>query len=940
MSRLRAIPFGCDLIKDIADTILDGPVIDDTITIVLPGKRPSLYLKAHLAARTGGSAFFPPPCFSFEEFIDHIARRRYPAFEDLDGINAVWLIFTLIKTLPVFGGHPFRTKDFGEFLNWGFHLLSFIERLDTEDIDNSVLTHVESNAAIGYDIPSSVNELLANISVLRQEFHAALAGHSWFTRGTKHLAAAEEARNMAGSDPGTVLFAGIFGLTGTEKRIVRSFWDSDRALVIMSGDPEEWPLLKEFVSYLKASAEYEVPPDLKPPVIHLHSGHDVHSEALEAYRIIREDVHSRGAIILPAPDSLFPVLNLVVDRIDVPCNISLGHPIDRTALYTLVRSILDAACERRPDGLYPADLYLSVMLHPFIKNIYPAGNFRNILVHIENIISGNSAVGFLPGRSAVLPDDMEAILMTAENGPCDRESIEALKKVHALLFGNFQNAMTIDSIAVNLEAVLEAILHFTEVRSYVLSGPIFESMFKALQVLRRTLFAGIRLSDNPAKNVRALHDIVLKHLGMADLPFDTHPIEELEILGMLEARNISFERLVVLDVNEGVLPGPRQINPVVPLGVFETLGIPSPEFSEAIYRYNFYRLIGSAQEVHLIFRGSDDKPRSRYIEEIIWKEERRQNKINVMPVQQTVMPVNLKREIFPPVIDKTGPVLSALRTKGFSPSSLDTYVACPLLFYFTRLMGLEERQGFSTDIDASSRGDIIHRILFDTFLPFAGVPLMRERENDVLESLQRALQKHLAEQHNSGEYYLFRNMAQYKLESFIKGHFRDIKEMCIIKYLEQKLSAQFFIDTGPVLLSGKVDRIDCDHAGEKYTVIDYKTGSLSGQYPSKILNKTDFSDIVSIHDHVPSFQLPVYMIIFSSARNIPIENISARLIMLGKNSEESFFKNKQNDNGRLIAAYTDGIRTVISHMLDPNTPFAAFDTKRCMDCRARNLCHV
>ena len=937
MSRFRAIPFGCDLIEEIADTIAAG---DENVTIVFPGRRPSLYLKARLAARAEGKAFFPPQCFSFEELIDRIARTRYPSFEDIDGINAVWLIFTLIKTLPVFGGHLFRTKDFGEFINWGAHLLHFIERLDTEDIANDALTHVERNAAIGYDIPPSVNELLANISQLRQEFHALLAGHSLFTRGTKHLAAAEEAANMAGLYPGRILFAGVFGLTGTEKKVVRSFWDSGRTDVIVSGNPDEWPLLKDLAAYLKAGAEYREPVDIQPPAIYLHSGHDTHSEALEAYRIIHEHINVRTAIVLPAPDSLFPVLNLVVDRIDAPYNISLGHPMDRTALFGLVRDILDTACERRPDGLYPSDLYLNVMLHPFIKNMYPDSDLRKLLLYVERVISGDAEDGFLPGRSAVLPEDMENTAAASAGETFDPGSIEALRKVHTLLFRNFQNAATIDVIAVNLETVLEAILNSTEVKSYALSGPIFDSLFKALEVLRRTLFAGIPLSENPVKNVRAMHDIVLKHLGMTDLPFDTHPVEELEILGMLEARNISFERLIILDVNEGVLPGPRQINPVVPLGVFETLGIPPPEFSEAIYRYNFYRLIESAQEVHLIFRGIDDRPRSRYIEEIVWREERKEKAINVMPVEQTIVPVNLKRGIFPPLIDKTESVISALYVRGFSPSILDAYVTCPLLFYFTRLIGLEERRGFSTDIDALSRGDVIHRILLDTFLPFTGTLLTRDRENDVLESLQSALKKHLAERYNSGEYYLFRNMARHKLRSFIKSHFKDCGEPFIIKHLEEKLGTQFLAGGIPVMLSGKVDRIDCDLAGQKYTVIDYNTGSVAGQYPAQILNKTDFSDIVSIHEHVPSFQLPVYINILSASRNIPIENIGARLIILGNNSEEPFFKNKRDDNSEVIAAYTDGIKTVISHMLNPDEPFTAFDTKRCMECRARDLCHV
>jgi ATP-dependent helicase/nuclease subunit B len=939
MSRFRAIPFGCDLIDEVAGMITDDPAGDQNVTIVFPGRRPSLYLKENLAKRAG-RAFFPPPCFSFEEFIEHLARRRHPAYEDIDAIDAIWLTFTLINTLPAFGGHPFRAKDFGEFLGWGAHLLHFIERLDTEGIGNEALTNVERNAAIGYDIPASVNELLANISILRREFHAALDARSWFTRGTKHLAAAEEAKTAAPADAGRVLFAGIFGLTGTEKEVVRSLWDAGRADIVVSGNPDEWPPLKDLASYLKATPELKEEVQITHPVIHLHSGHDTHSEALEAYRIINEGTRAQTAIVLPAPDSLFPVLNLVVDRIDTPCNISLGYPMDRTALFGLVRNTLDAACERRPDGFYPSDLYLNVVLHPFVKNMYPDSNLRKLLLHAERALSGDTTDGALAGRSGVLPDEIEALVSISPDEAFDAASIAALKRVHALFFRDLEGAATTHDIATNLENILETVLNATEVRSYALSGPIFDSLFKALEVLKRALFAKTPLAGNPVKNVRALHDIVLNHLGMADLPFDTHPVEDLEILGMLEARNISFERLIIPDVNEGVLPGPRQVNPLVPVGVFEALGIPTPEYGEAVYRYNFYRLIGSAREVHLIFRGSDDRPRSRYIEEILWNEERRQKTINVMPVRQTIMPVNLRRDIPPPVIEKTPSVISALHVRGFSPSALDTYVVCPLLFYFTRLVGLEEQQGFSTDIDPAGRGDIVHRVLYDTFLPFTGIPLTREIQGDVIESLDRALQRHFTDKPNSGEYYLFRNMARYKLTSFVKAHLKNREGPFVVQSLEERLAAQFLAGDTPVTLSGKVDRIDSDPEGGRFTVIDYKTGSGPKQYPAGVLNRTDFRDIASIHDHVPSFQLPVYMNIFSASRDIPIENVSARLIMLGKNSEEPFFKSKKDNSAELIAAYTEGLRTVISHMLGPATPFTAFDTRRCMGCRARDMCHM
>ncbi|MRR36661.1 hypothetical protein EG829_18755, partial [bacterium] len=540
------------------------------------------------------------------------------------------------------------------------------------------------------------------------------------------------------------------------------------------------------------------------------------------------------------------------DRIEAPCNISLGYRMDRTALFGLVRGILDAACERRPDGLYPADLYLNVVLHPFVKNMYPGTGLRKLLLHIERIVSGDTDDGPFAGRSGVIPGELETSVPASGDGAFDPGSLAALKKVHKIVFGDLEVFTTVHGVATTVENILEAVLSATDVRSYVLSGPIFDCFFTALDVLKRSLFARDRLSGDPVKNARAVHDIILGRLAAAVLPFDTHPIEELEILGMLEARNISFERLIVLDVNEGILPGPRQINPVIPVGVFDTLGVPPPALSEAIYRYNFYRLIGGAREVHLVYRASDDRPRSRYIEEIVWSEERTRKTINVIPVQKTIAPVNLRRDIPPPVIEKTGSVISALCARGFSSSMLDTYVACPLLFYFTRLAGLEEMQGFSTDIDAMSRGDIIHRVLFDTFLPFRGMPLTGEIKSDVLENLENALQRHFTGESHSGEYYLFRNMARYKLQSFIKTHLRNRTESFIVKYLEEKIESQFPVGSLQVKLTGKVDRIDCDPSGENYVIIDYKTGSGGKQYPAGGAGKTNFLDIRSIHDNIRS----------------------------------------------------------------------------------------
>lgn len=939
MSVLRSIPFASDIIEEIAGIIGNEASTGEGTVIVFPGKRPSLYLKARLAALAGPRAFFPPRCFSLDQLIDEIARRQNPGFADIDHGDAAFILFGLIRSLGAFERHALAGKGFGDFLHWGRHLLSFIDRLDMEGIENSALVNVERNASIGYDVPQSVNELLSNISLIRSEFHRVLAEGRWFTRGTKRIAAVKETDGRVPDDLRRVVFAGLFGLTGGERKILRSFWDAGQATVLLSGDPEDWPVLKDLVGHLKAKVEYGDAARNERPVVNLHAGHDTHAEVLEAYRILKESPRKKTAIVLPDADPLFPLLSFVADRTELKCNISLAYPMDRTPVFDLTRAVLAARVERRTDGQYPSARYLAVILHPFIKNLEPDSNLRSLLVHIERSLSDETGKGPLAGRSLVtLAEIEEAAAALDPSGQAGH--LAALLDVHRLFFKNFENLSTVGDVAAALEEALEAIIFKTPVRSYVLSGTIFESIFGALGSLKGSLFSSSPLSDDPADNTRTACEITLHHLENTTLPFDTHPVEELEIIGMLESRNLSFDRVIILDVNEGVLPGPREVSPVIPVGVFETLGIPSPEFTEAIYRYNFYRLTGSAGEVHLIYRSSEDRPRSRYIEEILWEEEKSQGRLDVIPIRQTVVTVNLKRQTSPPAIEKTDTILRILAGNALSPSTLDTYVRCPLLFYYARLMGLERRKTFSGDIEATDRGNIIHRILRDTFSPYLGHTLTKESEDTLRGSLQNALETSFKTIPASGDYYLFKRIAAYKLDSFLRRHMRTLGEPVAIECLEEAFRKPLEIGGSSVSLHGRIDRVDHGIASGRYTVYDYKTGTAK-QYPSKIMEKTDFSDILSIHDHVPSFQLPIYIHIFSAQRNIPVEMIDAALILLGNNTDDALLKGKdEKESKRLFEAYTSGIETVVSHMLDPDQPFEAFDTNRCTDCPARDLCHV
>ena len=148
------------------------------------------------------------------------------------------------------------------------------------------------------------------------------------------------------------------------------------------------------------------------------------------------------------------------------------------------------------------------------------------------------------------------------------------------------------------------------------------------------------------------------------LPFETKPIEDLEIIGVLESRNISFDTVIMLDVNEGIMPQAKKINPLIPLGIYDILGIPSPEYNEEIFRYYFYRLVRSARDVHLLYIDSEEKPRSRYIEQLIWEQERATQTINAIKVDKKTYKINVHLQSTLPVIEKTEKVQNILREKN------------------------------------------------------------------------------------------------------------------------------------------------------------------------------------------------------------------------------------------------------------------------------------
>ncbi len=943
MKPVRIVPMGCDFIEAVRDFLEGLEVPLNRTAIIFPGKRPGLYLKEALAA-TRKAPFFPPASFSVDGFIDHLVASRWPGLSDVDQPDAVWMLFKAVRSLRL-SGSLFAKDNFGDFFPWGSHLLSFIESVDVENVPQERLLSVEENAAIGYDVPESVNLLLRQIVAVRSAFHALLETERCLTRGYKYLKALEALDAPSLPDFDAVIFAGLFATTEVERRIVRRLWEVGQAEIILEGNPGEWPVLNELVRHLGAPVE---PLDRNmakgDTMVRIYSGFDTHAEALHAASILGTAPPNRTAVVLPLPATLFPLLTFAVDRWHDNYNVSIAYPLSRTSLFSLMDALLRAQDGTAERSVYAAPDYLGIILHPFVKNARLTPLLWRLLSAVKEWLT-RDASSPLYGKAFLGVDDVEeAAVSWLKRTPrgrelCERDGavVEGLKKIHHVFFRAFERPSDLAELSLRLQEAFEFLMLNTELKSYVLSGEIFTRLIEALEDIKRSRIATERFHDNDEEHGRALRDFLRRHLKHLSVPFDTTPLETLEILGLLETRSLRFETVLILDINEGVIPAAKHIDPLVPVGVYESLGLPAAEEHEEVFRYYFQRLVAGAREAHLIYVEAEDKPRSRYIEMLIWQKERSLGSLDVVTVERSTQKIRLRTKKEPPSFPKTPAIIRALAGKTFSPSSIDDYVRCPVFFYHRHMLRFEEEQLLSSDIEDSDRGTIIHAILFDTFAGYLNRPLAKDDRPALLRNLDEALNRHFDGRIVTGDYYLFRRVAEHKLKAFLQKHIDELDGPVTIAHLEEPVEGSIPALGPEVRFRGRIDRVDYVPATGMHTIIDYKTGG--GPQYSKALRQVDPASMEEIHCRVPSLQLPLYVQVYAERASVPVADMDAVLALLKTNKEEHLFKGIERDEKEGVQKHFMAMAaTVLTHLRNPAISFAPFDDRACPGCAFNCLC--
>jgi len=354
------------------------------LAIVFGGKRPPLFVKRALSKRLGRN-ILSPRFFTIDEFVTYTVRKKeqFGMMPDLENCH---LLYSLAKkkTPQVLQ----RRTTFVEFLPWAREILSFIEQLDLEHIDSAKLDKIKANAEIGYPVPEDINALLKNIVTLREEYHRAVNKKKIFSRGFLYRKAAEIAPHVAFDEFDQILFCNFFYFHHSEEVIVKSLFQRDKATLFFQGDERRWSVLKRISSKFGCVIQEEDVSQSPSFKLKLYSSFDRHAQVCLARDIIRDvKASEKNVIVLPDTENIVPLLS-EINPVVKKYNISMGYPLKRSSLYSLLKFISQAQSSRKGDYYYTKD-YLKVLQHPFVKNLRISQDeaVTRIFVHkIEEIL--------------------------------------------------------------------------------------------------------------------------------------------------------------------------------------------------------------------------------------------------------------------------------------------------------------------------------------------------------------------------------------------------------------------------------------------------------------------------------------------------------------------------------------------------------------------------
>jgi RecB family exonuclease len=914
-----------DLVAATADAVLEQRAGNDlsAVAVAFPSRRFGFFLRQELARRLDGN-FFPPAMYPVKALFDALYRLNFPGVRTLNGLEAAHALFESAQALFPSGMYGAgRPDDFSSFLPWAQKVLEALEEIQSEGgaEDDLDWESYEQFTGLGeYHRP--YKEFIQRLPALLQDLRQRLQQRRQATQGMAWRAVADGAESGGLLLPAARawILSGFNAANACERRLFRFLGGQPGARFILRGDRAS---LGDPHSPFHLQAEtllalgLDAPPAPAAPApslwdglagrVSVHPCDGVESQVYFAFRELEricrgrsEDELRRVAVMLPAPGTLIPFVQGAVSRFDqerspLPFNITLGYPFSRTPMMQLIESLL-ILVEKWDGGVVAAEDYLALVRHPYVKISGERGGLEPLKrgIHaIEDIISRRNLIRF---TVADLELALEATLL--ERGQEEEAGMTAAIRAEI-------GAMHARFIPPAPEGV-DAFLAFLRRAVASIAGPanrgahLFLNEYAAEALLALEELAAFAAAHGEAlgrAGSAGMAALVRAHFRNRAIGFEGSPLKGIQVMGPLEFRGLSFDEVIVLDALEGVLPGTAKYDPILPADIRAVFKIRDHGDWEKIYAFNFFAMLGASGRAHLFTPRSNeegrDRERSRFIERIAYEVEKAAGR--PLPDSSGVLPFGLGERALRQA-EKTPAVRARLEALPLSPSSLATYVSCPLRFYHQEILDLGEREALAGESEGGAIGRIVHQALrrfYDARRDAAAleaVPLAElERE---LEGLVDAAFRELHFDPRRGLEKIRAWTVKEQLRRFLHQDLARLRENDIrVQGLEAALAMELEVPgrARPATVHGRLDR--WEQEGNRLRILDYKTGR---DFATAVDadNAPDLSDLARRPDaeslkslaafrrRYPGMQLQIYLLLLARESGLGWEDLDAAYVFL------------------------------------------------------------
>lgn len=426
----------------------------------------------------------------------------------------------------------------------------------------------------------------------------------------------------------------------------------------------------------------------KPKEVHYIASSTENAQARYLPQWIRNNLttpEKETAVVLCNEALLQPVLHSLPAEVK-HVNITMGFPLSQTPVYSFLIALLELHTHgfNFKSGRYTFQSVVTLLKHPYTRQLTGQAEL------LEKELTRNNRFYPLPGE---LGKD------------------EFLTRLFTPLSGNLNLCIRLSETLQQVAGIYQANTSGTE-DTDAFNQLYRESLFKAYTTINR--FRTLIEKDELTVQSETFRRLLVKVLSATNIPFHGEPAIGMQVMGVLETRNLDFRHLVLLSVNEGQLPKSGGDSSFIPYNLRKAFGMTTIEHKIAVYAYYFYRLLQRAERITLMYNTSSDGLNrgewSRFMLQFLieWPHPITRQFLEAGQSPQGTSPITVEKT--PDVMRRMQSLFDvrANPKAKFSPSALNYYLDCPLKFYYRYVAGLSAPDEVSAEIDSATFGSIFH----------------------------------------------------------------------------------------------------------------------------------------------------------------------------------------------------------------------------------------